>query len=167
MSSLFIQWMSTNRVATVYYHSTMAVWWSKKKAVSSDVRYYLSQIPAHFKHYTLIHIPLLSLFLHSSLCATEWCDSREQTMSGYPGNLGRRTEVSWAGSAPSSWCGASATDDSPACTMKVGDPNLSKAGGGGVGEQGRWGRGIIRRRGWWCLRQWHLLIGRCPCPWHK
>lgn len=53
-------------------------------------------------------------------------------MSGYPGNLGRRTEVSWAGSVPP----PSTTDDSPACTMKVGDPNLSKAGGGGAGEEG-------------------------------
>lgn len=109
----------------------------------------------------------LSLSLYSSLCATEWCDSREQTMSGYPGNLGRRTEVSWAGGVPSTRCGSSPTDDSPASTMKVNDPNLSKAGGGGAGEEGRWGRGIIRRRGWRCLRQWHLLIGRCPCPWHK
>lgn len=54
-------------------------------------------------------------------------------MSGYPGNLGRRTEVSWAGSIPPPQCGASPTDDSPA---KVGDPNLSKAGGGGAGEEG-------------------------------
>lgn len=57
-------------------------------------------------------------------------------MSGYPGNLGRRTEVSWAGSIPPPQCGASPTDDSPACTTKVGDPNLSKAGGGGAGEEG-------------------------------
>lgn len=56
-------------------------------------------------------------------------------MSGYPGNFGRRTEVSWAGSILPPSTSASPTDDSPACTMKVGDPNLSKAGGG-VGEEG-------------------------------
>lgn len=49
---------------------------------------------------SLIYIPRLLLLLYSSLCATEWCDSREQTMSGYPGNLGRRTEVSWTGRVP-------------------------------------------------------------------
>lgn len=56
-------------------------------------------------------------------------------MSGYPGNFGRRTEVSWAGSILPPSTSVSPTDDSPACTMKVGDPNLSKAGGG-VGEEG-------------------------------
>lgn len=91
----------------LYYSTTMAVWWSKKKVASGEITrtgnymtLYLPQVLLPLDTTPLIYIPPLFLFLYSSLCAPEWCDSREQTMSGYPGNLGRRTEVSWAGSVP-------------------------------------------------------------------
>lgn len=42
----------------------------------------------HTKTQSIYFLHVLDFF--PPVCATEWCDSREQTKSGYPGNLGGR-----------------------------------------------------------------------------
>lgn len=152
------------------YYSITTVWWSKKKASSFDITMwalYCSQAPTFSLTHHVPHSHSTSLYFFIPLFVRQSDVTVESRQC-------RVTLVIWEGgrkhpgrAASLLLYDASTTDDSPACTMKVDDPNLSKARGGGVGEEGGWRRGIIRRRGRRCLRQRHFLIGRCPCPWHK
>lgn len=64
---------------------------------------------------------------------TEECDRKEQTKSGYPSNLGGRKYLGRAVPPPSA-ARVPLMIHQPA-RIKVGDPNLSKPGGG-AGEEG-------------------------------
>lgn len=150
------------------YSITMVVWWSETRVLSGNsVVHDMTLIPqkshACLQKLASFTVRLLHFFIPLA-AATEWCDSREQTMSGSLVIWGRkdRSIPGLTASLPPHESGASPADDSPGFATEVDDPNLSKTEGGGRGR----GR-VIRGRGWLCLRQWHSLIGRCPCPWHE
>lgn len=144
-------------------------------ATASPMTWHLSLAsPAPPSSTRLVHIPPLPLrFFIPLAVATEWCDSREQTMSGYPGNLGKgRTEASRGPTAslPPLQSGARLV---PPMIHRAARPRLAtpiwvRLGEGEAREKeaDEEGGRIIRGRGRLCLRQWHSLIGRCPCRWH-